>query len=963
MSLLQTLEIDTLKLRNLQFRNPDNSVIPSDMQLYAKGDGRTYWSTGVTSKQFTGLSTQVSINTANFNQYVSVASTTFAGDLSTLNYDLNSTLRGFSTFAINQSTFSTTVSFTNSTLAAYSTMDISTTAAKYQTIFSSNLVSTQINSSLISSNLYLTNFIQAVSTYGISTQIQLNNTSTFLTSTVYRGASTYTGSTFQGVYNQISSVNYGLQNLIFNNTFFLNTQINSVSTASGLNFQVISTYPANVASQVSSLSTSIGMNSLSTLVSANAFTSQLVSTVISTTTLEISASQALMEADLVSSVTGVNQNIVSVSRSLTSTINYNSTMTGRTISTMNGSISTLLTTGLVTNIYQTFLELEAYSASIVESTISTSGALVNSTIVNYTIILNSTLTYVSISSFNYLVANAYISSISTVIPNVLSTMSVVTSSLTVEFNSTISGNTYLFNSSISASINVFNTQISTLTSAAQITVSSYIGQGLSSQYGLYSTTLADASTVIGQATASTSGSLSTQFALQFFMAPSIIMNRTNAISTLTNVSTITGLSSIKIAMAYLDCTQYENFYILLSDIASDVCYGFTYSTNNQVQNNNKDITVYVDIQSTYKNNFYVMDMNNMSLWLNRPRIMNPNAYSLTTNIPSISVPTPNTKQQLFLSTYVGAYMLDFRIQQQKLWLRNIESYPYIYSKVTLTSFTLPQNVQVSQPLLQTSSFVYRGSLIPVSWTTNDLNIPLGFKFIGRDNAGRNTISWSGPYSSGAGSALVKVPTPPASFVRYDAMYVAIYPNNILNKETLNTNFDTPSGVLATQALPPLHVVATSLNSRIRVQNPGTVNQYLQVAEIKINNDARQNIITNFPFTYNKIISTSSYPFNGDVVGFGPQRVFDNNLDSYFFGGSNAVTLDSNAYVGADLSSFTSTFTSTMTVSSVEVYANAPGGLVNMQLRFENLNEPGIQNGLFFSTITLTGDYYQSYSYS
>jgi hypothetical protein len=549
MSLLQTLEIDTLKLRNLQFRNPDNSVIPSDMQLYAKGDGKTYWSTGVTARQFRGLSSQVSVNTANFAQYVSVASTTFAADLSTLNYDLNSTLRGYSTFAINQSTFSTTVSFTNSTLAAYSTMDISTTAAKYQTIFSSNLVSTQINSSLISSNLYLTNFIQAVSSYGISTQIQLNNTSTFLTSTVYRGASTYTGSTFQGVFNQISSVNFGLQNLIFNNTFFLNTQINSVSTASGLNFQVISTYPANVASQVSSLSTAIGMNSLSTLVSANAFTSRLVSTVISTTTLEISAAQAVVEGELVSSVTGVNQNIVSVSRSLTSTINYNSTMTGRTISTMNGSISTLLTTGLVTNIYQTFLELEAYSASIVESTISTSGALVNSTIVNYTIILNSTLTYVSISSFNYLVANAYISSISTVIPNVLSTMSVVTSTLTVEFNSTISGNTYLFNSSISASVNVFNQQISTLASAAQITVSSYIGQGLSSQYGLYSTTLADASTVIGQATASTSGSLSTQFALQFFMAPSIIMNRTNAISTLTNVSTITGLSSIKIAMA------------------------------------------------------------------------------------------------------------------------------------------------------------------------------------------------------------------------------------------------------------------------------------------------------------------------------------------------------------------------------------------------------------------------------
>jgi hypothetical protein len=51
------------------------------------------------------------------------------------------------------------------------------------------------------------------------------------------------------------------------------------------------------------------------------------------------------------------------------------------------------------------------------------------------------------------------------------------------------------------------------------------------------------------------------------------------------------------------------------------------------------------------------------------------------------------------------------------------------------------------------------------------------------------------------------------------------------------------------------------------------------------------------------------------------------------------------------------------ISSIDIYAGPTYDLQNMQLIMTNYNEPGIVNGLFYSTIVLTNDLVQSYSFS
>ena len=71
MATLKTLEIDTVKIRSLQVAAKDNIYIPSNYELYSKGDGTTYWSTGVTGAQFLNLSTTVSTNKTETNNEIS----------------------------------------------------------------------------------------------------------------------------------------------------------------------------------------------------------------------------------------------------------------------------------------------------------------------------------------------------------------------------------------------------------------------------------------------------------------------------------------------------------------------------------------------------------------------------------------------------------------------------------------------------------------------------------------------------------------------------------------------------------------------------------------------------------------------------------------------------------------------------------------------------------------------------
>jgi hypothetical protein len=246
-----------------------------------------------------------------------------------------------------------------------------------------------------------------------------------------------------------------------------------------------------------------------------------------------------------------------------------------------------------------------------------------------------------------------------------------------------------------------------------------------------------------------------------------------------------------------------------------------------------------------------------------------------------------------------------------------------------------------------------------------LNIPLGFKFVGKDSNNNLVVSWSGPYMSGQNTAEIKIPTPPSPFVTYNTMYVAVYPNQPPEINISNSNFPSSDQVFATKELnPPINVITPSLNSRITVENPG-IQKYLQVGEIWICNDKKENIITDKPDTYTRILSSCNgdYPFDGDLIGLGPQKAFDGDPFTYFYGGVNAALIDTGAYLRAELSSFVDTYNSEQYISSIEVYGGPDFNLDGMQLRIDNQAEAGMIDGLFYSTINLTASRIQKFYFA
>lgn len=960
MSLFQSLEIDTLRLRNLIARTQDNRAYPSDFMLYAKGDGGTYWSTGTTARQFINLSTATStILSTQIGTKKEFVSTT-QGFISSFYISLYSTLYGYSSFVTNLSTYSVAVAYTDEQIAAYSTIQPPFLYSTFATNTSTRQLSTAINQTIISTNQLVDSEITRISS-GLSVAVASTaQLSSFTNIFVYRGMSSINGSTFKGVQSSMSTLY--IQSITFTDNIAnaFNANLNYLSTVTGEQFNQTDTYPGIITSTSAGLNQQIIRGDSTTLASSNVFSSRLVSSLLSSLT----SSQTTFANSLLSSVNSTNSfllsTVISTSIYAVNVVNTVSTTTSQQVSTLAGNLSTLLSTGILDTIYQSFIQLQGYSEQILLSTISTTNNGFNSTVSVYTYVYTSSLDYINTSSYNFLVDNAYISSVSTLTPQVFSTMLNVISERTVIFNSTINGEIIFFETTISSQVREFGSSISSFLSTTENNVSTLFGEGISTQLVLYSTTIEAASTFIATANASSIQYVSTAFGYQFITAQSIILNSVDNLSTLTNVSSITGLSSITAGIATLDITTDNNFYILISDIAADVFYGIVFKDDNiSTPVYNREINVFIDIQSSYSNKFFTLDLDNLSNWLESPKIINPASFALVTKNTSSAIPNQDTVGQVYLSTFLGGYLLNMRYLPQAMFVKNIYTYPYIYSQLQITSFNFPSNVEcTNSTLAATSTFTYRGGLMPVNWESNDLNIPLGFKFIGTDSYGNNIIRWAGPYNSGQGYANVKVPGVPAPYVTYDTVVVSVYPNNPNQSGTNDGNINSPNGqifdTLNLGEAGPLVVINPSLNCRVRVYNDGTNLRYLQLAEMWLNNESHENTIRDYKNVYARTLSVASLAFNVDLNGFGAQKAFDGNLASYFYGGSNAVNIDLNAFIQATVSSFSPTTTSTSLLSSLELY---PGpvldGLLNMKVDFLNWNEKSMTNGLFKSSMTVS----------
>ena len=878
-----------------------------------------------------------------------------------------STIYSLSTFVDSLATYSINTAYTDASIEQYSTYIGNDLLNNYQTIQSSlTLYRMSYDNALSTSNaIYLD--IRTLSSSLQSTNRIVARNSTITTSTLFGNLSTYTVSTF----NEFSTIG-GLQfttleKLIEANIAYTQSTFNTIISSQVTLYSTFSTVIKNQTSSFITTSTLISQTVSSCYQSSIIYTNTKISTVYVSTTNQISSIRSTIQSELASTISTVYITRGVIVSSILSSIQAVSTQNASTINYFNNSINLLLSTGLTQAIYTTFIDLQGYSASTIFLTQSTCNYIIYSTTASLEVQSISSYNAVLNSTFIWAKDSLYTSTISTVIPATNSTINALMFSSLTYFNITINSTSQSYTDSSRVLYYNYEQDLISTTIVYQNNISTQIGIGISTQTEILSTSILINQEIIDNAISTYIYDLSTFTYSQFQTAPSIIMNSVNNISTLTNVFNDTGLSSITAGILNIDATKYNNFYVLVSDIGANVYYGLAISTSSAKMN--QDFTIQIDIPSSYSNRYVTLDTTNLSSWLSISKIYNPTSYNFIPNMAiSNPIPKPDTIQQIYLSTFVGAYIIDMKYTPMGMFIKNIQSYPFIYSRVSFTGpLVFSSNVQLSDTnLANNSTFVYRGTPINVSWNTNDLNIPLGVKFTGVDLYGNPVTSWSGPYPSGAGSAVVKIPTPPSPLVRYDKMYLSVYPNTTKLDNTMAGNAQTPT--FSSRTIPnSLHVVNPTTNTYIRVINPG-IYKFLQITEINVNNDTQQNIIlvsTNTEFTIDTVdVNVNVFPFNGSYESFGGQNAFDGNFSTYFYGGYTSGEVNLNAYIGGKFKTIsTLSQQSSKLISSIDIYAGPTYDLQNMQLIMTNYNEPGIVNGLFYSTIVLTNDLVQSYSFS
>lgn len=900
MATLKTLEIDTLKLRSLQISAKDNVFYPKDFHLYTNKDGTTYWSTGVTGIQFINLSTTVSTNQVdNKNRFKNITDEVF------------STLFGFSTFAYNVSTYEVTLKYTDEQITKVKSEITSYVANTYQTQVTANKMFKLLQTTVTTNNDIITASVSSLSTLVDKIDFKYENQSTILQSTVIQGMSTTTGSTIAQIFIDEQKRHDIFQMALINNTIFLEAQISSLSTTTGYRLDIIegSDYLAQIQSTQAKLVLDIQNEAEAVRLSSMYYTEEQLSQVYPALNV-ISKSVADLEKTMFKNINIVNSTISNLSSNTSTSFKNLSLSQDSTNKYLIENLSTLITSGVTSEVLNTFKQLEGYSSRIVTSTTTS----LNTAFTNATNILTTSsqniLNNITTTTFENFASSLYRSTLSTVLVN-------ISTSLTGRISD-------IFQS--------FSTTISTLNSTNAANFSTYMQSNVDKISTLATNNLIE---------------MSSLFRTQYLTAPSIIMNSVDNIRYLHNILAPDGTTNIVAGLVELDLTKYNNFYLLVSDINSDVFYGLTYSTTKEEMS--KDVTLQIDIMSSYTNKYTTLDTAIVSQWTNNPKIFNQGPTQLH-NKPAYP--------QIFISTFLGAQIVQMRLNNNKLYIKDIITIPYIYTNMSLNQILLDSNLSVADPRLATSTFVYSGTRMPVSWKTNDLNVEVGLKFEGTDINGKKIERWAGPYKSSDQLATVIVPDC-VPIATYTSIYLGIYPPQGLLYAPASGNIRSQNQMFDTVYLDkPINVFTPTINSKITIYNPGDVDKVLEVSELQINTKNNNNILGPNVNDYVQIVSTSSRPYQGDYASWKITNMFDGNPNTAFRGGRDINTIDKNAYVALDLKSKEAVNLSanSQIISTINIIGSSNNdtrySITGMMMKVENRNTPGVADGLFYKNITL-----------
>jgi hypothetical protein len=354
--------LNNLLLQQLSFRAGGNYPISSLYTLYANGQGQTYWSNSVTADSVAVLSTNV--GNAIVSSYVelstlidNIGTSTIVGEFSTFKYYTYSSI---STLFYYQD-----ILLEESTNINYAFLS---TANSFQIQLDSYYQSTlNATNSTLNALVGFSSFYELISTQNSSFQYSLSSMSTgiglqdAITSTLLIALiNTGLYSTSQWTAQQISSLN---------STFTTNTKFNTFSTA--INYALLST-SAGFSSDISTLyflTEEIPINS-TTINAALLSTSVGVLDTINTLSgeLEFISSGLISLSGEVSTYQYYNfSTISSLSLQVSTLTSVTNTNTAELFS-LNQQVSVITTSSILEGIYSTFIQLEAYTVELINST-------------------------------------------------------------------------------------------------------------------------------------------------------------------------------------------------------------------------------------------------------------------------------------------------------------------------------------------------------------------------------------------------------------------------------------------------------------------------------------------------------------------------------------------------------------------------------------------------------------------
>ena len=564
MAFTTTQSLDNALLRNLTFRTAGNAAISSYYTLYANGVGQTYWSNSVSPTDLSTVSTAYGIAVFNLSTSLDAVYQGLNSNVSSLAFAVG--VQSSHLVSTNLALYSSVNSLLITDLALASS--INSLSNQFNQLV--NTLGIQVAANYTSTINYLNSTLEGVSTTStftnelsavqssvntglstMSTSISAQNSSLYstITSQYTSSLTAATTSTTRYIDQQIGSLASTTAYAADLSTFSSIITLQLLSTSHG--FTVItSTNYGTISSVISTIynSTIIPLaSSVSSLVQdvyqLNALSTGLYSTSYLWISTFVSTSQGFQDIAIYSTIDKTNSCLAYLTGSTTNLMCLFSTFSSTTVSTINtfnstaGSLnssivglqnafSTLTTSTILAGIYETFIQLEDYTSTLIGSTITSVNDF-KSSLYYSTTIQNASI---SQSYFNFYVSTLYMSTLSTLVPSTIA----FTSTLVSTLYST--GYTTMMSSLNSTVIGVSRGFASTTSSIAQFVLVSTQTQLNSSILGYLSTpagqTLSTFSTSQYVALSTFSGTGSAQLATQStFFATNLIGLSTLYIST------------------------------------------------------------------------------------------------------------------------------------------------------------------------------------------------------------------------------------------------------------------------------------------------------------------------------------------------------------------------------------------------------------------------------------------------